>query len=95
MFRWATRRGIFLKPGHRRRGVVENQYQVPGRRLVVDHFHDSRDAAVDERAVADDADDFPCVFFRESVPESQPRADARAMQTQQSIALNGGSTPSV
>ena len=70
--------GILLKPGHCGGGVVENDDDVPGFRTVVRHFNDSGETAVKESAVADHADDFAGLFFRERTAQTESEADTGA-----------------
>ena len=70
--------GMLLQAGHGRRAVVEDQHDVAAGRRIVDHLHQARDAAVNERAVADHADDPPGLVGGQGVAEPQAHADAGA-----------------
>ena len=70
--------GMLLQAGHRRGAVVEDQHDVAGGRRIVDHFDQAGDAAVDERAVADDAHHPPGLLLGQHVAQAQAHADAGA-----------------
>ena len=85
---------MLLQAGHGRGAVVQDQYDVAARRRIVDHLHQARDAAVDERAVANHADDAAGLAGGQGVASPRPMPMLAPMQTSESIASQGGSAPS-
>ena len=51
---------------------------MAGLRRIVGHLHKPCNAAVDERAIAKNADDAAGLFFRQRVTQSKPDTDACA-----------------
>ena len=70
--------GVFLLAGHGGGAVVEDDQHVAGGRRVVDHLDQAGDAAVDEGAVADDADHAAGLVGRQHVAQAQAHAEAGA-----------------
>ena len=67
---------ILLVTGHGGRRVVQDDQDMPARRGVVHHFHQAGDAAVDEGAVADDADHATRLLGGQHMAQSESHSEA-------------------
>src|SRR6516165_3287832 len=76
MIQFAPGTGMLLVTSHGRCGVVQDDKHVPVRRRVIDHLDQAADSTMNERAIANHADDSPGLTVRQDM--AKPQTDAKA-----------------